>query len=88
MISCGIRRARGHADKHMTMLIHTSPNIIQHTRMAELISRWIEKYRDDLIDGSGDIFERMEQLFRDETEKVPLEGQGASSLAELLPYFG
>ncbi len=88
LISCGIRRARGHADKHMTMLIHTSPNIIQHTRMAELIGRWIEKYRDDLIDGSGDIFERMEQLFRDETEKVPLEGQGASSLAELLPYFG
>lgn len=88
LISCAIRRARGHADKHMTMLIHTSPNIIQHTRMAELIGIWIEKYRDDLVSGSGDIFERMENLFKEETERVPLEGQSTSSLAKLVPYFG
>lgn len=88
LITCAIRRARGQSNQHMTMLVHTSPNVIQHTRMAELIGRWIEEYRDDLIDGSGDVFNRMEQLFKEETEKVPLENDVTSSLAELLPHLG
>jgi len=87
LISCAIRRDRGQADKHMTMLVHTSPNVIQHTRMAELIGQWIEKHRDDLVYGSGSVFKRMEQLFQQETGKVPLECTGTSSLAKLLPHF-
>lgn len=88
LISCAIRRVRGQADKHMTMLIHTSPNIIQHTRMAKLIERWIETHRDNLIIGSGEVFERLKRVFDAEAEKVNPEGEGVSSLAGLLPYVG
>lgn len=87
LISCAIRRARGQADKHMTMLVHTSPNIIQHNRMAELIKSWIEENRDELASESGDLHDKMKQLFQEETDLVPLEHPGIDSLNDLAPHL-
>lgn len=87
LISCAIRRARGQQDKHMTMLVHTSPNIIQHNRMAELIESWIDENRDALVNGSGELHNKMEQLLQEETRLVPLEYDGVSSLDDLIPHL-
>lgn len=87
LISCAIRRARGQHDKHMTMLVHTSPNIIQHNRMAKLIESWLEEHRKELTNGSGELHNKMDQLFQKETRLVPLEYGGASSLEDLIPHL-
>lgn len=87
LISCAIRRIRGQEDKHMTMLVHTSPNIIQHTRMAELIEGWIEEKREELTSKSGDLHDKLVQLFQEETDLVPLEYDGISSFDVLLPHL-
>ncbi|UVE19412.1 Z1 domain-containing protein [Pseudomonas sp. LS44] len=87
LISCAIRRIRGQEDKHMTMLVHTSPNIIQHTRMAELIEGWIEEKREELTSKSGDLHDKLVQLFQEETDLVPLEYDGISSFDALLPHL-
>lgn len=88
LISCAIRRARNQEDKHMTMLVHTSPNIIQHNRMAELIKGWIEENREELTSKSGDLYDRMKQLLQEETDLVPLEYEHSSCLDDLLPHLG
>ena len=87
LLSCAIRRARGQQDKHMTMLVHTSPYIIQHTRMAKLLEGWIEDNRDALISKSGDLHNKMDQLLQEESSLVPLEYNDAYSLDDLIPHL-
>lgn len=87
LISCAIRRVRGQEDQHMTMLVHTSPNVIQHTRMAELIESWIEENREELTSKSGDLHDKLVQLFEEETDLVPLEYEGVSSFEDLHPHL-
>lgn len=87
LISCAIRRTRNQEDKHMTMLVHTSPNIIQHNRMAELIKGWIEENRKELTSESGDLYDKMKQLLQEETGLVPLEYEHSSCLDDLIPHL-
>lgn len=87
LISCAIRRARGQQDKHMTMLVHTSPNIVQHNRMAELIEDWINENRDALVSKFGDLHNKMDQLLQEESSLVPLEYNDAYSLDDLIPHL-
>lgn len=60
--SSAIRRARGHDNKHMTMLVHTSPYIRQHEKMAEAIDAWISENRDGLRSGEGPAFEHLSRV--------------------------
>ncbi|CBV44284.1 Z1 domain-containing protein [Halomonas elongata] len=68
--SCAIRRRRGHADRHMSMLVHTSPWIIQHDRMADAIEAWLEKHGNDLRHGRGQIFNDLSRVMKDELDRV------------------
>jgi hypothetical protein len=74
LISSAIRRRRGHVDAHMTMLVHTSPNVIQHTRMADAIRGWIVVNEPALRTASGDAWLRLETVWDEETKRVPLSG--------------
>lgn len=87
LLSCAIRRARGQQDKHMTMLVHTSPYIIQHTRMAKLLEGWIKENQDALISKSGDLHNKMNQLLQEESSLVPFEYKDAYSLDDLIPHL-
>lgn len=87
LISCAIRRARGHQDEHMTMLVHTSPNIIQHKRMAELIKDWVNENQHALISKSGDLYKKMGQLLQEESHLVPLEYNDTFSLDDLSSHL-
>jgi hypothetical protein len=69
--SSAIRRERGHADSHMTMLVHTSPHIIQHERMAGAIGHWIAHTSGGLRAGKGFMFDRLEAVALRELERVP-----------------
>lgn len=87
LLSCAIRRARGQQDQHMTMLVHTSPYIIQHERMAKLIENWIKENLDELTSDSGELQNTLEHVFNEETTQVPLEYHGINSLADLRPHI-
>lgn len=71
LVTCAVRRARGQDDKHMTMLVHTSANIIPHQRTASLISKWIESHGEDLRRGVGPSHGRLLELVHRETGAVP-----------------
>lgn len=68
--SCAIRRRRGHADRHMSMLVHTSPWIIQHDRMADAIEAWLDRHGDDLRNGRGRIFGDLSRVMKEELDRV------------------
>lgn len=89
LITCAIRRRRGQASSHMTMLVHTSPNVSQHTRMAEAIRGWLERGADGISSGTGEIWSRLVDVWNAETTRVPLAGAGEQSLvpADLLPWL-
>ncbi|MEL6243836.1 MAG: Z1 domain-containing protein [Pseudomonadota bacterium] len=94
LASCAIRRMRGQQNSHMTMLVHTSPNIIQHERMAESIRAWLRENERDLKSGTGPCSERLSELLIEEMDRVPDEtgtylrphttGEIRSALAEAL----
>jgi hypothetical protein len=75
--SCAIRRMRGQSSAHMTMLVHTSPNVIQHRRMADAIGTWVDAHAADLRAGSGEIFGKLSTLVAEEFERVPLQDEHA-----------
>lgn len=90
LLSCAIRRGRGQAADHMSMLIHTSPNVIQHDRMAnEVIRPWIKKHKHDLVAGRGYAWQRMQEIYKEETARVALSGfpAGSADASILLPFL-
>lgn len=68
--SCSIRKKRKHSGVHMTMLVHASPNIIQHERMADAIDEWLRQHSQCLRTGKGQIFKRFCEVYYDELDKV------------------
>lgn len=68
---CAARRARGHADKHMTMLVHTSVYVIMHERLAALIRGWKDKNASTLLNRSSGISQRLKELWSSERNRVP-----------------
>lgn len=68
--SCAVRRRRGHVGRHMSMLVHTSPRILQHDRMADAIDAWCERYSDDLRAGSGPAFDALSRVMEQEYGRV------------------
>jgi hypothetical protein len=71
MASCAIRRLRGQGAQHMTMLIHTSPNIAQHNAMAALVQQWIKARSEELSRQSGPAYDQFADVVEVELERVP-----------------
>lgn len=89
LITCAIRRRRGQASSHMTMLVHTSPNVSQHTRMSEAIRSWLKASAADILSSSGEIWDRLVGVWTAETGRVPLAGSDEHTLTAeaLLPWL-
>ncbi|WP_355660237.1 Z1 domain-containing protein [Halomonas salifodinae] len=68
--SCAVRRRRGHDDRHMSMLVHTSPRVRQHDRMADAIEAWIERHGGGLRQGSGSAFDALARVMEEEFDRV------------------
>jgi len=90
LITCAIRRRRGQVASHMTMLVHTSPNVSQHTRMADAIRAWLTDRAKDLAAATGEYWGRLESVWEDETTRAPLSAQDERALTprELTPWLG
>lgn len=87
--SCAIRRRRGQTGAHMTMLVHTSPHVIQHQRTMEVIRAWLMTNGGELRAGSGEVWERFVATFEYETGRLPLASEGEAEIppADLLPWI-
>ena len=64
--TCAVRRARGHAGEHMSMLVHTSPAIRMHQSIAHLIENWIDKERAGIEQQTGPAFEALRSVWEAE----------------------
>lgn len=71
LASCAIRRRRGQSETHMTMLVHTSPNVAQHRKMSDAIRAWLDANAAELRSGRGDSFQRLAAIIVDEVVRVP-----------------
>lgn len=89
LITCAIRRRRGQTGAHMTMLVHTSHIVIQHTRMADAIRAWLSHRATDLASAEGNAWDRLVSVWNDEIARVPLAGQDEHSLApaDIVPWL-
>jgi len=70
---CAVRRARGQADRHMTMLVHTSQRVALHEAVARLIRNWLQAHRDEILDSASSLCCRMRTIWADEQERAPQE---------------
>ena len=68
---CAARRARGDSDRHMTMLIHTSPYVVIHNRVAQLVIDWVNANRDDLLRHWSEVSCRLDRVWREEQSRLP-----------------
>lgn len=78
---CGVRRARGDDDKHMTMLVHTSAYVVAHEKVASCISDWIDEIRPTVVDPSSDAGRRLAGVWAAEQGRVPSELTEARSVS-------
>ncbi|WP_193212969.1 Z1 domain-containing protein [Luteolibacter marinus] len=69
--TCAIRRERGQEESHMTMLVHSSPRVVQHASMAEAIGDWIRENGRELRTGNGGAFDRFSEVLTRELAEVP-----------------
>lgn len=68
---CAARRVRGDGNEHMTMLVHTSPYVIVHQRLAAIIQGWYEINRGNLLDRYSDLSQRLTNIWISETKCLP-----------------
>ena len=68
---CGARRVRGDADKHMTMLVHTSSFVIMHEKLAGLIEGWIEVNRKAMLSPDSEVRGKLREAWEEEQGRLP-----------------
>lgn len=78
---CAARRARGDADEHMTMLVHTSAFVLAHERVATIISGWVEQHANDIVDCNSEIGRELENTWIDECGRLPAGVTSASDVS-------
>lgn len=86
---CAARRARGHGDQHMTMLVHTSAYVRAHERVAALIESWVDVHRRALVDQASDIGSRLSRVWDEEQGRLPDDLTDAKpvTLEEIFQYL-
>lgn len=86
---CAARRARGHGDQHMTMLVHTSAYVRAHERVAALIEGWVDVHRRNLVDQASDIGSRLSRVWDKEQGRLPDDLTDAKpvTLEEIFQYL-
>lgn len=86
---CAARRARGHGDQHMTMLVHTSAFVRAHERVAALIEGWVDVHRKDLAAQTSDLGTRLGRAWAGEQGRLPddLTDARPVTLEEIFQYL-
>lgn len=89
LITCAVRRRRGQASWHMTMLVHTSQFVGQHEKLAKAIREWRDANTPSIASGKGPAWNELTKVWKEETAKVPLEGKQEDELqpSDMLPWL-
>lgn len=74
---CAVRRARGDAGKHMSMLVHTSAFVSAHERLASLIRGWIDVHRADIANAKSKSGQLLTKIWNAEQGRLPADITGA-----------
>lgn len=69
---CAVRRARGNADQHMSMLVHTSAYVSAHERLAALIRGWIDVNDKAIRDAGSEPGKKLANVWHDEQGRLPV----------------
>ncbi|SMY11415.1 Z1 domain-containing protein [Brevibacterium jeotgali] len=56
IVAAAVRRIRGQATKHSTMLIHTTHRVDPHFLMRDEVNRFLKPLQDEALDGETDSF--------------------------------
>jgi hypothetical protein len=68
ILTCGIRRLRGHTDVHNSMLIHVSRYIRWQQQITSLVQNVFDFYRRGIEMRIPSVFEEFRQVFEEDTE--------------------
>lgn len=68
---CAARHSRGHSNKHMTMLVHTSAYVTAHERVSALIEGWVDVHRKGLVDRASAVGQLVEAIWAEEQGRLP-----------------
>ncbi len=66
ILTCTIRRLRGQADKHNSMLVHVALCVAWIDRIARLVNETLHDYRNQIQLNAGPLFRDLEQLFEED----------------------
>jgi hypothetical protein len=71
LTACAARRVRGHANQHMSMLVHTSSFVAMHNKLAALIEAWLKVNRLRLLDPSSEMGKKLRRVWECEQGRLP-----------------
>jgi len=71
LATCAARRVRGQEQQHMTMLIHTSPFMVQHERVSRLVESFISDIAPKIKAKNSEIVAQMKAIWEYEAQRVP-----------------
>jgi hypothetical protein len=71
LMCCSARCVRGDEKHHMTMLVHTSPFVILHYRVASLMEAWLQKNQDEILTSESPLRNRMKIIWEEECSLIP-----------------
>lgn len=77
---CAARRARGDADEHMTMLVHTSAYVVAHNRIAQSMGDWVDSVREDIVDPASAEGQLLAAAWTDEQGRLPADITAAAAV--------
>ncbi len=78
IMCCAARIVRGDNKEHMTMLVHTSPFVVLHERVASLMEAWLQKNQEDILHKNSKIREHMKSIWEKESVAIPTESLTAA----------
>ncbi|MNJ11296.1 Z1 domain protein [compost metagenome] len=70
---CAARHSRGHSNKHMTMLVHTSAYVTAHERVSALIEGWVDVNRKGLVNRVSAVGKLVEAIWAEEQGRLPVD---------------
>ena len=69
ILTCAVRRIRGHENKHNSMLIHVALLVKWIDRVAYLVNEKIKEYQNAILSGDETLLEELQELYK--TDFIP-----------------
>jgi hypothetical protein len=79
ILTCAIRRLRGHEKKHSSMLVHVALRVLWIDRIAWLVNEILRDYKLQIKSGQGPLLASLESLF--ESDFIPTTAEVSENLA-------